>query len=320
MTDKRVPILNSSVVPTLGADSHFYLYGNGEIISLVPAWAGITVDDIYAFVDELPEGKAVDAIYVPFLHEQTDEEDDDEPHVDLIMLDATFTDRGVYEEYIKHVLADSGGDFEGDSSPISFFVLETSYAVFRAELEAREGISEVVALGEDVGIPSGEITQAMRDATRRLFSKNLTQQVIGRPADNERHPDEDPKAETAPPVPNPMTVEYCVEVLAEGYTREQVESWVKEQGLDAVAVLAAHTAELRYKSERHPDEALFEIDEEPVSELVEAFERQFSQEEAEAVVAGFDGDVKRASHLYKHLTEGYVSSMTVEDLIKAGKG
>lgn len=73
MTDKRVPILNSSVVPTLGADSHFYLYGNGEVISLVPAWDGITVDDIYAFVDELPEGKAVDAIYVPFLHEQTDE-------------------------------------------------------------------------------------------------------------------------------------------------------------------------------------------------------------------------------------------------------
>jgi hypothetical protein len=71
--------------------------------------------------------------------------------------------------------------------------------------------------------------------------------------------------------------------------------------------------------ERHPDEALFDIDEEPVSELVEAFERQFSQEEAEAVVAGFDGDVSRAASLYKRLTDGYVSHMTVEDLIKAGK-
>ena len=59
--------------------------------------------------------------------------------------------------------------------------------------------------------------------------------------------------ETAPPVPTPMTVEYCVQVLSEGYTREQVESWVKEQGLDKVAVLASHTAELRYKSEPHPD-------------------------------------------------------------------
>jgi hypothetical protein len=71
--------------------------------------------------------------------------------------------------------------------------------------------------------------------------------------------------------------------------------------------------------ERHPDEALFDIDEEPVSELVEAFERQFSQEEAEAVVAGFDGDVSRAASLYKRLTDGYAGSMTVEALIKAGK-
>lgn len=132
--------------------------------------------------------------------------------------------------------------------------------------------------------------------------------------------EEAPKTETAPPVPNPMTVDYCVEVLAEGYTREQVESWVKDLGLDKVAVLASHTAEMRYKRERHPDEALFEIDEEPVSNLVEAFERQFSQEEAEAISAGFDGDVKRASKLYRELTEDYVSSMSVEDLIKAGKG
>lgn len=124
--------------------------------------------------------------------------------------------------------------------------------------------------------------------------------------------------DTAPPVPNPMTVEYCVEVLSEGYFREQVESWVKEQGLDKVAVLAVHTAEMRYKRERHPDEALFEIDSD-FTDLQEQFGCAFSQEDAEAVVAGFDGDVKRASHLYKHLTEGYVSSMSVEDIIKAGK-
>ena len=73
------------------------------------------------------------------------------------------------------------------------------------------------------------------------------------------------------------------------------------------------------KKERHPDEALFDIDEEPVSELVEAFERQFSQEEAEQILEGFRGDVRRASSLYKVLTDGYAGSMSVEDLIKAGK-
>ena len=73
------------------------------------------------------------------------------------------------------------------------------------------------------------------------------------------------------------------------------------------------------KKERHPDEALFDIDEEPVSELVEAFGREFSQEEAEQILEGFRGDVRRASKLYKQLTEGYVSTMTVEELIKAGK-
>ena len=70
---------------------------------------------------------------------------------------------------------------------------------------------------------------------------------------------------------------------------------------------------------RHPDEALFEVDEDPVSELVEAFERQFSQEEAEQILEGFRGDIKRASRLYRDLTEGYAGFMTVEDLIKAGK-
>jgi hypothetical protein len=69
----------------------------------------------------------------------------------------------------------------------------------------------------------------------------------------------------------------------------------------------------------HPDEALFEPDGEPVSALVEAFERQFSQEEAEQISEGFGGDVRRASRLYKDLTEDYVSHMTVEALIEAGK-
>ncbi|MDG1409099.1 MAG: hypothetical protein P8Q50_15165 [Octadecabacter sp.] len=51
----------------------------------------------------------------------------------------------------------------------------------------------------------------------------------------------------------------------------------------------------------------------------EQFGGAFSQEEAEAVVAGFNGDVSRAASLYKNLTDGYVSHMTVEALIKAGK-
>ena len=69
MTDKNIPILNTDVIPTLGADNHFYLYGGGDIVSLVPAWVGITVEDIRALVEEQPEG-SVDAVYVPFLHEQ----------------------------------------------------------------------------------------------------------------------------------------------------------------------------------------------------------------------------------------------------------
>ena len=52
--------------------------------------------------------------------------------------------------------------------------------------------------------------------------------------------------------------------------------------------------------------------------LVEAFERQFLQEEAEQISEGFGGDVGRASRLYKRLTDGYVSHMSVDDLIKAG--
>ena len=45
----------------------------------------------------------------------------------------------------------------------------------------------------------------------------------------------------------------------------------------------------------------------------------FSQDEAEAVVAGFGGDVRRASQLYRELTHDYAGFMTVEDIIKAGK-
>ena len=77
--------------------------------------------------------------------------------------------------------------------------------------------------------------------------------------------------------------------------------------------------QIRADNERHPDEALFEIDSD-FTDLQEQFGCAFSQEEAEAVVAGFDGDVKRASKLYRELTEDYVSSMSVDDLIKAGKG
>ena len=111
------------------------------------------------------------------IKDDDDEEDDDEPFVDLIMLSANFTDRKVYEEYSKHILVDGGTDFEGLLAN-SFFVPETSYAEFRAELEAREGISEVIDLGEAVGIPSGEVTQKVREATRRLFSTNQNTDVL----------------------------------------------------------------------------------------------------------------------------------------------
>jgi hypothetical protein len=70
--------------------------------------------------------------------------------------------------------------------------------------------------------------------------------------------------------------------------------------------------------ERHPDEALFDIGSD-LTDLQEQFGGAFTHEEAEAVVAGFDGDVQRASELYRELTEDYAGSMTVEDLIKAGK-
>lgn len=69
MTDKNIPILNTDVIPTLGDGHCFYLYKGGDIVSLVPAWEGITVEDIRALVEEQPEG-SVDAVYVPFLHEQ----------------------------------------------------------------------------------------------------------------------------------------------------------------------------------------------------------------------------------------------------------
>ena len=77
--------------------------------------------------------------------------------------------------------------------------------------------------------------------------------------------------------------------------------------------------EMTDKKERHPDEALFDIGSD-LTELQEQFGGAFSHEEAEAVVDGFDGDVQRARLLYWTLTEGYVSYLTVEDIIKAGKG
>ena len=72
------------------------------------------------------------------------------------------------------------------------------------------------------------------------------------------------------------------------------------------------------KKERHPDEDLFDIGSD-LTDLQEQFGGAFTQEEAEAISAGFDGDVKRASSLYKDLTDGYAGFMTVEELIKAGQ-
>ena len=80
--------------------------------------------------------------------------------------------------------------------------------------------------------------------------------------------------EKAPPVPNPMTLEYLVEVFSNGYTKEQVEGFVESLGLEGCGEMAAAHAELRYNGiefseeerleierEPHPDEALFDIDE-----------------------------------------------------------
>ena len=71
--------------------------------------------------------------------------------------------------------------------------------------------------------------------------------------------------------------------------------------------------------ERHPDEALFDTDS-TATNLQEACGCAFTQEEAKAISAGFGGDVRRASKLYRELTDDYVSHMTVEELIKAGNG
>ena len=67
------------------------------------------------------------------------------------------------------------------------------------------------------------------------------------------------------------------------------------------------------------DDVEFEIDSDVIRDWLKGqFGGAFSYEEAKAVVAGFDGDVERASKLYRELTEDYVSTMTVEDIIKAG--
>lgn len=124
--------------------------------------------------------------------------------------------------------------------------------------------------------------------------------------------------ETAPPVPNPMTLEYLVEVFSNGYTKEQVEGFVEKLGLDEVAYMAEVHAKLRYKA----------IEEDPTAEterpenhrmLVDAFGGAFTEQEAVSNAVAFDWDVNRAANLYKNLTDGSASHMSVEDLISAGK-
>lgn len=82
--------------------------------------------------------------------------------------------------------------------------------------------------------------------------------------------------------------------------------------------MAEHHASLRYSWIGFSEQERLEI-ESDLTELQEQFGGAFSQEESEAVVSGFGGDVIRAASLYKNLTDGYVSFMTVEELIKAGK-
>ena len=112
-----------------------------------------------------------------------------------------------------------------------------------------------------------------------------------------------------------------VEELSDKHNKEQVEAWVEEFGVKRIAEIASGHARVKegVKNKDPYFEDLYEMDLTPQSHLEMLFEGQFSQEEAEAISAGFDGDVRRASSLYKVLTDGYAGSMTVEDLIKAGK-
>ena len=68
----------------------------------------------------------------------------------------------------------------------------------------------------------------------------------------------------------------------------------------------------------HLDEVLSQIDGN-LTELQERFGGAFEKEEAKAVVAGFDGDVYKAAKLCREPTNDYVSHMSVEDLISAGR-
>ena len=119
----------------------------------------------------------------------------------------------------------------------------------------------------------------------------------------------------------PETLEYCVEELSDKHNKEQVEAWVEEFGVKKIAQIASGHAQVKegVKNKDPYFEDLYEMDLTPKSDLEEQFGCAFTHEEAEAVVAGFNGDVGRASRLYRELTEGYVSFMTVEALIEAGK-
>jgi hypothetical protein len=78
-----------------------------------------------------------------------------------------------------------------------------------------------------------------------------------------------------------------------------------------------------------PDDALFEVDEDTTAEterpenhimIVDMFGGAYTEQEAISIALGVGGDMARAEKLYKNLTDGYVSHITAENLIKAGKG
>ena len=91
-----------------------------------------------------------------------------------------------------------------------------------------------------------------------------------------------------------MTLEHLVEALADKYSKEQVEGRVKEFGLKEIEEYAQGHLQVKegVKDKDPYFEILYAEDIEPQSSLVRQFGGAFSQEEAEAISAGFNGDAR----------------------------
>ena len=239
-TSKRVPILNAEVVPTLSSEHCFYLYANGDIVALVPAWEGITEEDIRSIAEEHPTGY-VDAVYIPILHEQgtrvstkncwVDAETDDEALLDIW---------GSSTSKPRFNRVDEGHDFfvvydeKDDGKPemtkrfkLLFDVPITEVQGFTASLK-EAGFSQVISRPIKVKPTLEELPEgAVRNADGSVnWSSDIT--------------------EIAPTIPTPMTVDYLVEVFSNKYTKDQVEGLVERVGLEDCRQMAEHHASLRY--------------------------------------------------------------------------